>query len=88
MNPEPDPIHDDLAARVHEAVQNEILLLAKEIGMEPYGAIFRNVVNAVTASVEKALLKGDDSLIGVQRLIDSVRGANNPNGPKRKRRGV
>lgn len=86
MNPEPDPIHEDLAARVHEAVQNEILLLAKEIGMEPYGALFRNVVNAVTSTVEKALLKGDDSLIGVQRLIDSVKAANDK-GLKR-RRGV
>lgn len=73
---QPGTLHDDLVERVVDAVQGELKLLAKELRMEPCGVLFRNIVGRVTAGVIEALIKGDDSLSGVQTLIDSIRLSN------------
>lgn len=59
----------ELREKVHEAVQGEIDLLAKELNVVGCGARFAAVVDQITKAVTDAVTSGDWN--GVQRIIDT-----------------
>ena len=71
----PEEVNNELVQRVTAAVKGELELLARELGVEGYGARFRDIVKEITLAAALSLGRGDESFSDVQKLIDEWRKA-------------